>query len=316
MNLHDLKKASAIIQPNHSILVYSPPKFGKTRLIGTAAKIKEISKIYWFDNENGHETLLHMGLTDEELEKIILIRMADTRESPTSVETLLKALSSKTPVSICELHGKVDCAECAKAGNPSIKWSLGQCTHNDLVVIDSGSQLGDSALAAACLGKPVTFKPTFDEYGMAGKWLGDICTIIQQCRNTNFVVATHEIGLEDDEGKDKIYPLMGTKNFSRKVAKYFGTVVYMTKRLGKHAAASSSTFRPDVLTGSRLNIVLEKSADPSMRDILIAGGIIKESPGAEAPIKATPIAKEEAPAQTVSSKPLTLAEKIALSKSK
>jgi hypothetical protein len=313
MNLLDVKKASAIIQPNHSILVYSPPKFGKTRLIGTAAQLEEIENIYWFDNENGIETLLHMGLTDEQLSKITLFRMTDTREEPISIETLLRAFSSKVPVNICEMHGRIDCAECTKARRPFTSWCLSQCTHNDLVVIDSGSQLGDSALAAACLGKPVTFKPTFDEYGMAGKWLGDICTVIQQCRNTNFVVATHEIGLEDDEGKDKIYPLMGTKNFSRKVAKYFGTVVYMHKKLGKHAAASGSLFRSDVMTGSRLNIALEKATDASMRDILVTGGILKPAAGAKAQEAEAPAAVSASP---VATKPLSLAEKLALSKSK
>ena len=82
MNLLELKKATARIQPNHSILIYSQPKMGKTRLAGTAAKIKELNKIYWIDIENGSETLLNMGLTDEELSKIILIKIADTRDSP------------------------------------------------------------------------------------------------------------------------------------------------------------------------------------------------------------------------------------------
>lgn len=277
MNLLQLKQAAAIVQPNHSVLIYGPPKSGKTRLAGTAAAIAEINHIYLLDNENGAETILNMNLTDEELSKVTVIKMADTREEPISLETILKAFTSKVPLRICEAHGRIDCAACQKSGAPFISWHLGQCTHNDLVIVDSGSQLGDSALNAACIGKAVTYKPTFDEYGMAGKWLSDICTVIQQCRNTNFVVLTHEIGLEDDEGKDKIYPLMGTKNFSRKCSKYFGTVVYMHKKLGKHAAASMSTFRPDVLTGSRLNIALEKSADPSMRDILIAGGILKST---------------------------------------
>lgn len=320
MNLLQVRNAATIIQPNHSILIYSQPKMGKTRLIGTAAKIPEVKKIYWFDNENGMETLLHMGLTDEELEKIILIKMADTRETPISIETMLKAFTSKVPVKICELHGRVDCADCTREGQPFLSWHLGQCTHQDLVVIDSGSQLGDSALNAACLGKPVTFKPTFDEYGMAGKWLSDICMVVQQCKNTNFVIATHEIGLEDDEGKDKIYPLIGTKNFSRKCSKYFGTVVYLMKKLGKHAAASSSTFRSDVLTGSRLNIVLEKSAEPSMRDILIEGGILKHLvEGASVTTAAKPQAEAsvvQTTAPAAGSKPLTLAEKMALSKAK
>lgn len=287
MNLLDLKKATAKVQPNHSILIYSQPKMGKTRLAGTAAKIPELNKIYWIDIENGSETLLNMGLTDDELAKIQLIKIADTRDTPIAIETILKTFTSRTPLKICELHGRVDCAECTKLGNTFYQWHLDQCTHNDLVVVDSGSQLGDSALAAACLGKPGMFKPTFDEYGMVNKWLGDVCSVIQQCRNTNFVVLTHEIALEDDEGKDRIFPLMGSKQFSMRCSKFFGTVVYLHKKMNKHAAGSSSTYRSDVLTGSRIGVALENSKEPSMRDILISGGILR-SPSAQQEVSQEP----------------------------
>lgn len=287
MNLLDLKKATAKVQPNHSILIYSQPKMGKTRLAGTAAKIPELNKIYWIDIENGSETLLNMGLTDDELAKIQLIKIADTRDTPIAIETILKTFTSRTPLKICELHGRVDCAECTKLGNTFYQWHLDQCTHNDLVVVDSGSQLGDSALAAACLGKPGMFKPTFDEYGMVNKWLGDVCSVIQQCRNTNFVVLTHEIALEDDEGKDRIFPLMGSKQFSMRCSKFFGTVVYLHKKMNKHAAGSSSTYRSDVLTGSRIGVALENSKEPSMRDILINGGILR-SPSAQQEVSQEP----------------------------
>lgn len=306
MDLLQLKRATTRVQPNHSILMYGPPKVGKTRLAGTAAKIPEIHKVYWFDLENGVETLLSLGLTDEELAKIVVIKVQDTRDNPIAIETILKALTSKTPIKICEAHGKIDCAECMKQSAGFISWHLGACTHNDLIVLDSGSQLGDSALAAACLGKPQMFKPTFDEYGMVNKWLGDVCSVIQQCANTNFVVLTHEIALEDDEGKDKIVPLMGSKQFSMKCSKFFGTVVYLHKKLNKHVAGSSSTYRSDVLTGSRINVKLEDSKDPSMTDILIKGGVLKPTNGTT-----TEVPQES---EVVVKPALTLAERLKASK--
>ncbi len=309
MNLLELKKATARVQPNHSILIYGPPKMGKTRLVGTAAKIKEITKIWWFDLENGIETLLNMGLTDEELAKIVVIKVTDTRDNPIAIETMLKALTSKTTLDICEVHGKVDCAECKKASAGFVKFRLGDCTHNELVVIDSGSQLGDSAMGMACVGKPNMFKPTFDEYGMVNKWLGDCCSVIQQCATTNFVVITHEIALEDDEGKDKIVPLMGSKQFSMKCAKFFGSVVYAHKKMNKHVAGSSSTYRSDLSTGSRINVALENIKDASMTDILISGGVLKASSTAD-----TAQVSQE-PATVEASKPaLSLAERIAANK--
>lgn len=273
MNLKDLAKATATISPNHSILVYGPPKTGKTRLVGTAARIKAIKRIFWWDLENGVETLLGMGLTDEEMEKIIVIKIPDTRDNPIAIETMLKVFSAKTPVKICEEHGVVECIHCKL--KPYVLFSLGTCTHHDLVVVDSGSQLGDSALAATCKGKGDMFKPGWDEYGLQSKWLGDILSVIQQAKMTNFVVITHEIALTDDENKDKIVPLMGSKAFCMKVAKYFGTVAYVHKKLNKHVAGSSSTYRNDLVTGSRVNAKLETTPDSDMHKILIDGGILR-----------------------------------------
>ena len=325
MNLKELAKASAAIEPNHSILIYGPPKAGKTRLAGTAAKIPEVRNVYWFDGENGAETLLHMGLTDEELEKVIIFKIRDTRDQPIFIETVLKAFTSKTPVEICDIHGKINCAECKKANAPTVKFLLSNCGHNDLIILDSGSQLGDSAMAALCLGKDNMYKPGWDEFGIQGKWLGDILTVVQQATHTNFAFITHELCIENDEKKDVFYPLMGTKNFSMKCAKYFGTVCYVHKKLNKHVAGSSSTYLGDRVTGSRVNARIEKNPESAdMRTILIEGGIIREGSGSSSAVIGNPDAANAgipqiglavAPATEVK-KSLTLAERIALNKKK
>lgn len=276
MKLSELaNKLHAHQKPNHSILIYGPSKTGKTELVGTAARIPEIQRIFWIDVENGAETLLHMGLTNEELDKINLIKIPDTREMPRGIETVLKMLSAKTPIEICDIHGKAGCMECKGKGHTT--FCLKDCTHNDLIVIDSGSQLGDSALAMACAGKPIEYKPGWDEYGLVVKWLGDIMSVIQAATYTNFVMITHELIYEEEVNgikRDKILPLVGTKAFCSKVAKYFGTVIYTEIKLGKHAAGSSSTYKPNHITGSRVNAAIEKSKELSMRAILVEGGIL------------------------------------------
>ena len=279
MKLSQLLQASNQNRPNHSILLYGPPKTGKTQLVGTAAKIKEFDRIVWVDLENGSETLLHMGLSEQELDKIDLIRIPDTRETPRGCETVLKMFSAKEDIKICHSHGKVNCveAEC-KSSDAYTIFNLRKLTHKDLLVIDSGSQLGDSSLSMACLGKPLEFKPGWDEYGLSNKWLGDILSVIQQATFTNFVVITHEMIVEEEVNgvkRDKIFPLMGTKAFCAKVSKYFGTVVYAEIKMGKHAAGSSTTYKANHVTGSRVNVKIEGSKDLSMRAIFIEGGILK-----------------------------------------
>lgn len=279
MNLADLAKKATTRKPNHSILLYGQPKTGKTELVGTAARIPEIKRIFWFDLENGIETLLHMGLTEAELAKITLISIPDTRENPRGIETILKAFSSKSPIAvkICDAHGKVDCLECSKAGASVVEFHLPSLTRNDLVVIDSGSQLGDSAMAMAMAGRPVEAKPEFDHYSLQGKWLGDVLGVMQAAYNTNFVMITHLIAIEEEMNgvkRDKYFPLIGTKAFCQKVAKYFGTVIFVEIKMGKHAAGSSSLYRGDAITGSRVNAKIESGKELSMKAILMEGGIL------------------------------------------
>lgn len=278
MNLAELAK-SVQHKPNHSILLYGQPKTGKTKLVGTAASLDEIERIFWFDGENGAETLLHMGLSEAELAKVTLFSIPDTRDTPRFIETVLKAFSSKATggVKICDLHGKVGCVECEKAKASTSLFDMTTLTRKDLVVIDSGSQLGDSALAMAMAGKPVEAKPGWDEYGLQVKWLGDILGVMQAAHYTNFVMITHLIPIEEEMNgvkRDRFFPLVGTKAMCQKVSKYFGTVIFVEIKMGKHTAGSSSTYRGDATTGSRTNAKIESSKELTMRSILVEGGIL------------------------------------------
>lgn len=275
MNLAELAKKASTKRPNHSILLYGHPKSGKTRLVGTAAQIPGIERIFWFDLENGAETLLHMDLKEEELRKITLFSIPDTKEVPRGIETVLKALTSKVAVKICDNHGKVECVECKKIEATEGTFLLSACTNKDLVVIDSGSQLGDSALHMAMLGK--SGKPGYDEYEQVRQQLNSIMSIMQASQYTNFVLITHVIPIEEEMNgivKDRFFPLVGTKPFCQKVAKYFGTVIFVEIKLGKHAAGSSSLYKNDATTGSRTGAKIEASKELSMKSILVEGGIL------------------------------------------
>lgn len=318
MKLSNVAKATAELANNHSVLMYGPPKTGKTRLAGTSISIPEFNRIFWFDGENGSETLLNMGLSEADMEKVTLYRIKDTRDNPVFIETMLKAMSAKKTSLICDKHGKVDCSDCKTNKYGFTPFALSELTHNDLIVVDSGSQLSDSALSAACLGKPDMYKPGWDEYGVQGKWLGDILSVMQQATHTNFLMITHEIALEDDDKKDKFFPLMGTKAFSMKVAKYFGTVVYVQKKMNKHVAGSSSLYQHNLMTGSRVNAKIENDKEPDMRTIFIEGGILREgsfsSPVTEdVNLTSSVQAPASVPAGT---KPLTLQERLASQKKK
>lgn len=264
----------------HSMLVYGMPKVGKTELAATIAKLDAVDNVYWFDLENGADTILDMyrrgRLTLEQLDKITLIKVPDTRENPTGMETLLRAIATRNPVKICEEHGKVACPQCTKDGSPVIDFCHSKLTDRDVIVIDSLSQAGVSALNMAMIGKAQEAKAEWDHYGMQGRFLSDLLTVIQAAQYTNFICITHVQVLEDDAGKDVYSPMCGTKTFSAGVAKYFGSIIYAEMKMKKHKAGSSTSYNAMTQAGSRIGIVLEKEDELDLSIALPKAGLFTQ----------------------------------------
>ena len=278
-----LKKKCENESSSHSVLIYGDSGAGKTRMAATAALIPEIKRIVWIDLENGKDTILHMDLPDEALAKIQLIQLLDTRKDPHAMSTLLKMFSSKADINICEAHGRVGCLECTTKKAATQVFNLTKMTHNDLLVIDSGSQMTDCAVNALLKGQPEDAILQIQDWGTVYNWLTSILQVIQIGRYTNTIMLTHTLYDEEYTGtgpnkvllRTKIYPMIGSKTFSTKVGKFFGTVVYLELKGAKHAGGSSTTYKPNCNTKSRLNIKVEDSQSLNMRDILIKGGVIR-----------------------------------------
>ena len=256
-------------ESQQSVLIYGTAKVGKSRLAATVAESKNIDRVFWFDNENGYDTLFTMmeegALSEEAAAKIIIIPIKDTRAEPYAIETMLKTLNSvKNPVYIDMSNGRCLKAKPAKLDDSVLEFQISKLTGRDAVVIDSLSQLGDSALNGTCVGEDYTFKPLLDNYGLAGKWLNDCLTIVQQATYCNFICVTHEVMLEGEDKRERLYPLCGTSKFSPKIGKYFGTCIYAEKQGIKHKVGSGSTYAPNKVTGSRRGLLLEKEKEPSL----------------------------------------------------
>jgi len=258
MNLDDYSKTTRT-----KVLVYGSPKSGKTALVG---KLASDFTLHYFDLENGIKTLLNPAILSPEFRKNInVITIPDHKLYPVAIDTLREVFRGGLK-SICAAHGKVNCPVCAKdTSAKSSKIDLAKMGENDIVVIDSMSQLARSAMSRATLkeiSKPGgdEYKQTYADYAQQGALMEQVLSLIQVV-DMNVVVISHELESESLEGREKIVPIAGTRNFSLTVAKYFDAVVYTTVVNKVHRAFGSSTYSPTIVTGSRLPIDIDNGKD-------------------------------------------------------
>lgn len=248
----------------HRVLVYGPPKSGKTQLVGTLAAHYNL---IWFDLESGSNTLLKLPL--EYKKRIELIKIPDSKVFPIAVETLLKIVTNKD-LGICEEHGKVDCPACKKDAKPIYQFNLSKVPDDTVVVFDSLTQFTTSAAANLTKNQPDDYKMQRDDWGNLKIIVEKFLTGIQATK-CNLVCITHEEEVEMEDGRSKIVPVCGSSKSSRNTAKYFDHVVYCEMKNKKHIAASTTTYANNIVTGSRTDVDLEKAGS---NDLLL---IFKEA---------------------------------------
>lgn len=246
-----MKLSARVASKSHRVLVFGPPKSGKTELVG---KLATKFKLLYFDLENGIDTLLK--LPAEAQDNVEVFSLPDTRDFPIAVETMLKVIRGNA-VTFCETHGKVGCAICKKTEGAI--WNtveLNKLDSDTIVVVDSITQLTNSAIAHITKGTDELYKLQTDDWGNLGKLMDIFLSHVQQA-NFNIVCISHETEVEMQDGKQKLVPTAGTRNFSRNTAKYFDEVVYCEVKNKVHVAGSSTTYANNILTGSRTGLRTE-----------------------------------------------------------
>ena len=236
-----------------SAVVYGPPKSGKTFSIvkGLAHKFK----VLYVDFEKGVSTLAKLPANLKE--NVEVIRVFDTKDEPNAISTALLLASGKT-TSICEAHGKSKCIQCKTKKAPMATVALNDLDPAEWVVVfDSFTQITSSAQGHVCrkLNLEVD-KMTFDHWRAQGVLLERFLDYLQNAR-FNCVLITHEMGIDQSDGVEKLQPSGGSKNFARNVPKYFDHIVYLTVKNRKHKAISSTTAENRILSGSRTDIEVE-----------------------------------------------------------
>lgn len=256
----------------HRVIVFGPPKTGKTELVG---RLAEKFNLLWFDLENGHETLFKLKPAWQE--RIEVIQLPDTKIYPIAAETMLKVITGAA-VEICDKHAKASCFLCKKDKLPTTTVCLNELGPDWILVVDSLTQLASSVMNHITKTQSDEYKIEWDDYSKQGAIMAKFLSQVQQARY-NVVCITHEAEVEMEDGRKKIVPVSGTTNFSRNTAKYFDHVVYCEVKNKKHAFGSSTTYGNNLLTGSRTDVALETDSVPSLLRIFQSPVMIEKSPG-------------------------------------
>lgn len=258
MDLNDYHKSKRV-----KLLVYGPPKSGKTALVGQLAKC---FKLHWIDLEQGVKTLLNPALLPLEYRaNVNVINIPDHRFNPVGIDTV-RAVFRGGHKRICYDHGKVACPLCSK--RTDARWAeidLGKFGDDDLLVIDSISQLSASALNKVTLKAIMApngedYKASWDDYAAQGALIQEVLSIIQVL-DLNIACISHETDVAPADAKERLVPVAGTRNASKLAAKYFDEVVYCSILNKKHVANNSTVFNPNIMTGGRSGILLDGKKD-------------------------------------------------------
>lgn len=265
MNLDEL---SAYTARGESLMIYGPPKSGKTLL---AATLAEKYKLLWFDLEKGVQTLragFNSGLLKPEWKQnITAIQIPDTRTNPIAISTMLKVLSGNKN-SICYKHGATNCLECKKTAAPMLDVELRNLDKNTIVVMDSLSQLSDSATAKV-LGPDVDDKMEIQDFGATNQQIAMALSFIQNAPYS-FVAIGHEVSPQAQievkggpakapaRASDKITPFAGTRNFSKNVARFFSSVIYAEHTPSGFKVYSDASQESKMQVGNRAGIKWEQ----------------------------------------------------------
>lgn len=247
-------------------MVYGPPKVGKTELVGA---LSEVFNLHWLDLEHGIRSVLNSPRIDKSwLARINYFNIPDHQEYPIAISTVKEILKGG-PKKICQTHGAVACTRCVS--DKAARWSeidISKFTQDDILVIDSSTQLGKSAINKQALSEikkhGEDYKFQRDDFGGQGRALDLVFNKIQVLP-CNVIVIAHELDTEKEDDKpERLAPTSGTRNFSKAASKYFDELVYCHIHNGKHKVANSTTFRPGVQTGGRSGVKLDAMEVPSL----------------------------------------------------
>ncbi len=253
------------------VMVFGDSGTGKSTLVSKLAEAGY--NLIWLSIDNGHSVLYK--LSEDAKQRINIIVMPDTREFPVAIDTVRKLMKLQA-CDICHEHGAVACPMCKRAGGVFSKYDFGNLPADTIVVIDHGTALTDSCMSLVCKGKAVDYKPQRDDWGSLSFNMTELMKLVQVAP-FNLVMIAQVMEAELEDGKKRLTPAVGSREFGRTVAQYFDHMVYCDIINKAHKFGSSTTFSTTAIAKSRTDVAIEKMEVPALAEIFSAKKAIVET---------------------------------------
>lgn len=265
-------------QPTERILLYSPPGFGKTHLIGELATAGYT--LHYFDFENGKKTLFELPI--EAQENINYYRIPDTSHVPKAGKFLLAFAKLGGKVTFCETHGDILCPACKRAGIPLVEFDMSAMTSKDVVVFESLNKVQLSVMNNLFKDskREPDAKAEWEDFRRQGQIVESILSFFEQC-NTNIIFTSHPLDVYKDDKYECTVPIGGSSTVSQNTNKYFDHCVYIRMEGSKRVLYSQNNKIPKLRVKSRYNIDLSTTQPPSLLPIFNHVMAFDNSPGRE-----------------------------------
>lgn len=249
-------------------LVYGDSKSGKTTLV---LELLKSYKLIWINLDNG-VYLPAAKLSADNQANLDVINIPDTNTAPIAY-SLVKRLIEGRSTRICNEHFIADCGHCAKnAATEFTTYEFNQLGADTIVVIDHITKASMSALGHICLDDykkaiqrdPLNmYKPKLDDWGALSYNVGQFMTAIQNAR-FNIVAIAQSQEQETEDGRKKLLPNFGSKEFGRNVANFFDHMVFCELEMNKHKFGSMTNYGMHCMAGSRSDIDISKMSPASL----------------------------------------------------